>query len=245
MSIGAGTVLRCWCGVDPREASAWRVAKASFYRHASMPAGLAMLDMLYLREARYYTRPTEERDGRLWDTISAAPMSTVHSLARFLVPWLACNVGWALFTDADIMWRADPRDLFRCANDQPDAAVLVVKHRQPDTGARKMDGQIQSPYPRKNWSSVMLVNCGHPAVRALTLEQINTRPGLWLHGFEWLPDELIGELPPEWNHLVGVDSHDPNAKLAHFTLGTPDMPGHEQQPFADEWRSYLQAESNV
>lgn len=247
--IGKSTVLRVWMGVDPREARAARVAQASFEKHRSQPCGLSWLDMLYLQQARYYTRKVEDRDGRLWDPVSQSPMSTTHAIARFLVPWMSCHVGWALFTDCDVMWRADPRELFMEANlpGNTDKAVLCVQHRQPETGSEKMDGQQQRPYARKNWSSVMLINCGHPSVKALTLDHVNEKPGLWLHGFEWLKDSEIGALPPEWNHLVGVDKHDPAAKLVHFTLGTPDLPGgappalpnFHAQPFAEEWRSYL------
>lgn len=124
-------------------------------------------------------------------------------------------------------------------NRQPEKALLVVQHDQPAGDGFKMDGQAQLGYPRKNWSSVMLLNCSHPGMRRLTLDDVNTRPGLWLHGFQWLQDDEIGALPAAWNHLVGVDAHDPDAKLVHFTLGTPDMPGRQDQPFAEEWRAYL------
>lgn len=104
---------------------------------------------------------------------------------------------------------------------------------------RKMDKQPQTHYSRKNWSSVVLWNTSHPANKALTLEALNTWPGRDLHAFKWLADDLIGELPPEWNYLVGVSPKMDNPKLVHFTLGTPNLPGYENAEFADEWRSYL------
>lgn len=98
-----------------------------------------------------------------------------------------------------------------------------------------MDGQSQTAYPRKNWSSLMLVNCDHPANEALTLDTINELPGRDLHAFCWLTDDLIGELPAEWNHLVGVQPDNQDAKVLHYTLGIPSMPGYARCPRANDW----------
>lgn len=132
--------------------------------------------------------------------------------------------------------RADIMELFALAD--PHYAVQVVKHDHRPTELRKMDGQVQTAYPCKNWSSVMLWNVEHPANRRLTLDFINSAPGRMLHSFCWLDEEEIGELPAEWNHLVGVNPPNPDAKIAHFTLGTPDMLGYEESEFADEWFDY-------
>jgi hypothetical protein len=80
---------------------------------------------------------------------------------------------------------------------------MVVKHDHQPTEHWKMDGQFQTRYHRKNWSSVCLFNCDHPANKALTVDLVNSAPGRDLHAFSWLADDLIGELPPEWNWLVG------------------------------------------
>jgi hypothetical protein len=63
----------------------------------------------------------------------------------------------------------------------------------------------QAIYPRKNWSSSFLINCGHPANLACTLDLLNNAPpGGFLHRFSWIEDDdLIGELPMKWNFLVG------------------------------------------
>ncbi len=45
-----------------------------------------------------------------------------------------------------------------------------------------------------------------------------------MHRFFWLHDSEIGELPAEWNWLVGLQPKPDAPKLAHFTLGTPDLP---------------------
>ena len=176
----------------------------------------------------------------MWDVVSDAPMATEHAIARFFVPYLFKYSGWVLSADCDILVRDDLAKLFALAD--PKYAVMVVKHRQPDTGDVKMDGQIQTAYARKNWSSVILWNCGHPAhlvLRPGTFGILNRWPGRDLHAFKWLKDEEIGSLPPRWNHLVGVSGVEFGASLVHFTLGTPDMPGYENQPFADEWLAAL------
>ena len=96
-----------------------------------------------------------------------------------------------------------------------------------------MDGQTNMSYLRKNWSSLMLWNCEHRSNKALSLAYINTTTGRALHGFEWLADRDIGSLPIEWNWL------DLEPKAVHMTQGTPDMKGHENTAYADEWRAYL------
>jgi hypothetical protein len=225
-----------WIGWDAREADAFAVAKASAKRRTILPVSVNGVILNDLRRQGLYSRPTSLKDGRLWDDISDAPMSTEFACSRFLVPHLARS-GWALFMDADVLVREDLSQLFAMAD--PDKAVMVVKHNHAPTGSTKMDGQVQTVYSRKNWSSVMLFNCEHPANRGLTVELVNTVPGRDLHRFCWLDDDEIGNLPKHWNHLVGEMPVNPGAKVVHFTLGVPSMPGYEDCEFADEWRSEL------
>jgi hypothetical protein len=231
--------LSIWLGWDPREAAAFAVARASCRRRLSQSVpiyGLILNDLIALG---LYTRPIEYRPSAadkpiMWDVVSDAPMSTEHACARFFVPRLA-KEGWALFCDGDVMFRGNVMRLF----EQLDLskAVYCVQHRhEPESGV-KMDGQIQTAYSRKNWSSVMAFNCDHPANKALTLSVLNNTPGRDLHRFCWIDDDdLIGELPSAWNHLVGHTDPKLSATIAHFTSGTPDMPGYEQQKYAEEWR---------
>ena len=217
-------------GWDDREAAACNVAKASIRAHLRSDVEVRFLRLEHLREQGLYRRPTEIRDGRLWDAISQAPMATDHACARFLIKELA-GEGWALFMDGDMLVRADLNELFESLGDK---ALYCVQHRHEPENTVKMDGQVQTRYPRKNWSSVMVINCHHPANEALTVELVNTVPGRDLHRFCWLEDEDIGRLDPAWNWLAP-----PEPKIVHFTEGVPDMPGYENQPYADEWRSYL------
>jgi lipopolysaccharide biosynthesis glycosyltransferase len=230
-------------GWEPREADADLVARASLRAHSPNCPPIYGVVADHLRAAGLYTRKEDFVDGLRWDAISAAPMSTQHAIARFLTPQLA-RTDWALFMDCDIMARRDINELFALAD--PRYAVQVVKHVHDGwrNGAAigsisKMDGQIQQPYFCKNWSSVCLFHVSHPANKALTPDLVNSAKGRDLHSFCWLPMDLIGELPHEWNWLVGIDPPNDSAAIAHFTMGTPSMPGHENCEHADEWRSYL------
>lgn len=233
--------LRVFIGFDPRERDAYLVAEHSLRKHASIPVDVQPLVLEQLRWKRLYRRPTEIREGRLWDQISGAPMATEFALSRFLVPHLALYDGWALFCDCDFLFRADVAELLGLADQR--MAVHVVKHPFLDLSSdSKMDGQIQMAYPRKNWSSFMLWNCGHEA-HAGALPRFNRWRGLRLHQLRWIPDDEIGELPIQWNYLEGISprltgcARRPAA--VHFTRGIPSMPGYEDSEYADEWRAEL------
>ena len=223
-----------WIGHEPREQDAFEVAARSIAGHAKEPIPTFAVSLDVLQRRGLYTRATEHREGRLWDVVSGAPMSTEFAISRFFVPLLAGpEAEWAVFMDCDVLLRTDIAELFELAD--PAKAIQVVKHNQRPTETVKMDGQVQTAYPRKNWSSVILWNLRHPAHQTLTPAKLNAWAGRALHGFHWLADEFIGDLPAEWNHLVGVEPPNPGAKLVHFTLGTPSMDGYADCEFASEW----------
>lgn len=226
-----------WIGFDMREAAAFAVAAHSARRKTFAPIPVTGLVLSQLQLAGLYKRPTLRRGAQLFDVISEAPMSTEFAISRFLVPHLAGGSGWALFMDSDVLIRSDLSRLFGAADSRK--AVMCVKHRHAPVETVKMDGQAQLSYPRKNWSSVMLFNLDHPANRRLTPELVNSVPGRDLHAFCWLGDEEIGELPPEWNYLVGHTTGVIDPAIVHFTDGFPMMAGYEDQPYADEWRREL------
>ena len=229
-----------WIGFDPREAAAFAVAKESAQRHMPRHYGLHGIVLDEMRSTGLYSRPTSRKSGRLFDDISEAPMSTEFAISRFLTPILAKREGLAMFTDADMLFRANIVPAFDYAAAHPEKAVFCVKHNhQPEDNSIKMDGQLQQRYARKNWSSVMIFNCEHPSNAKLTVDLINEVPGRDLHAFCWLKDDEIGALPAEWNYLVGHTKVDESPKIVHFTDGIPTMPGYEECEFADEWRANL------
>jgi lipopolysaccharide biosynthesis glycosyltransferase len=226
-----------WIGFDPREADAFAVARHSINRHLITPIPVRGVVLSGLRAAGLYNRPTSRREGRLWDEISEAPMATEFACSRFLVPHLAQS-GWAVFMDCDMLVRTDLMKLFQQADSTK--AVQVVKHNHQPSEGVKMDGQAQTRYARKNWSSVILWNVDHPANKGLTTELINSVPGRDLHRFCWLEDDLIGELHPKWNWLVGHSDPEIDPAIVHFTDGIPTMQGYEDSEYADEWRAELE-----
>jgi lipopolysaccharide biosynthesis glycosyltransferase len=231
-----------WIGFDPREGAAFAVARNSVKRRLTQQIPIRGLVLGDLQDRGLYTRPVEYRQSAadkpvMWDVISDAPMSTQHANARFLVPHLAKS-GWALFMDGDTLARDNLARLF--AGLDRDKAVYCVKHDYRPKLETKMDGQVQTVYDRKNWSSFMVFNCDHPSNKELTVEMVNTVPGRELHRFCWLMDEEIGALDPAWNYLVGHSDPKIVPKVVHFTSGVPDMPGYRDVEYANEWRAELE-----
>jgi lipopolysaccharide biosynthesis glycosyltransferase len=153
--------------------------------------------------------------------------------SRFLVPSLCKYKGHALFVDGGMIVKDDITKLFDYAD--KDRAVSVVKHDYKTKHSIKYLGNKNEDYPRKNWSSVMLWNCGHPANRVLTTSAVQQASGKYLHRFEWLKNGQIGELPLEWNWLVEEYEHNDNAKLLHYTIGAPNFVEYENCDHAEEW----------
>jgi hypothetical protein len=237
-------------GFDPREANAYAVTKQSIHAHCNVPYPVRPVIMQDLIEEDLYYRETIRQDGRLFDVISEHPMATEFAISRFLTPLLAKReprslrgVGprLAVFMDSDMLVRRNIDGLF--ASYDGHSAVQVVKHNFAPAEGLKMDGQVQSRYGRKNWSSVMLFNIDHPANNELTVELINSVPGRDLHAFCWLHDYDIGELPVDWNYLIGHHTRDDcvNPSLVHFTDGIPTMPGYENAEYAEEWNATLRS----
>ena len=106
-----------------------------------------------------------------------------------------------------------------------------------------MDGQKQTIYPRKNWSSVVLWNCGHPSNEKITVDLVNNPnyDGKYFHRFSWLKDEEIGKLSHEWNWLVGwyKAPEDGEPKALHYTEGGPWFKNYRHCEYGDVWKNYL------
>jgi lipopolysaccharide biosynthesis glycosyltransferase len=209
--------LRVFIGYDPREAEAYRVAEASLRRRASIPVDVTPLRADQLRMQGLLRRLVDNRGG-MFDLASQAAQSTEFAVSRFLTPILAQS-GWALFVDCDVVFLGDVAELLELAD--PNFAVQVVKHNYLPKEQTKMAGAVQTTYPQKNRSSVMLFHANHPSKQRLTIDAINNWPGRELHSFKWLHPNEIGELPPAWNWLVNVTEAPSDPRLAHFTLGGP------------------------
>ena len=214
-------MLQVYIGYDAKESVAFYTLAHSILRRASAPVAIVPLMQSQLKGL--YTRPRGPTE------------STEFSLTRFLVPALSEYRGWSVFMDCDMLCRADLSELEAHIRHQPEKAVLVCKHDYVPRTERKFLGQVQTKYPRKNWSSLMVFNnarCAH-----LTPEYVNSASGLDLHRFNWLEDGQIGELPLEWNWLVGEYDYRPDAKIVHYTLGGPYFDEYRDCDYAEEWRA--------
>lgn len=211
-----------YIGWDSREDIAYQVAKYSIHKYNNK-VNVEPLKQHELRDRNVYWRDVDQL------------ASTEFTFTRFLVPFLNNYTGWAIFCDCDFLFRVDVDEIFKQAND--DYAVMVVQHDYQPKETVKMDGQTQHLYPRKNWSSMILFNCAHPSNQALTLENVNTQSGAWLHRFQWLQDSEIGNLSPEYNWLVGwyQEPMDGRPKVIHYTEGGPWFDNYLDVEYGDLW----------
>lgn len=211
-------MIRWFIGHDPVEAGTYHVMSNSLMRHSSMPVSITPVSLKSLEGILTRDRhPLQSND---------------FAFSRFLVPWMCNFEGWAVFSDCDMIVLDDPAKLWALRDDR--YAVKVVHHTHIPVESVKYLGTTQTQYSRKNWSSVVLWNCGHPANRILTPENINLADGLDLHQFRFLPDELIGYLPKQWNYLVGYDKSN-DAKLVHYTTGGPYFEEYRNCDYHLDW----------
>ena len=210
--------IRVFIGFDGRERVAFSVLAHSIQKRSSVPVSITPVMLSQLAGA--YRRPRDPLQ------------STEFSFSRFLTPYLCGYQGWAIFMDCDMLMLDDVSRLWRLRDER--YAVQVVKHTHVPKEAKKFLGAVQTRYDKKNWSSVMLMNCGR--CDALTPDYVNRASGLELHQFKWLDnDELIGEIPSRWNHLVGYDAPRADAALVHYTIGGPYFKEYEGCEYSREW----------
>jgi hypothetical protein len=212
-------MLQLYIGYDPRESVAFYTLAHSIFARSSIPLSIAPLMRRHL--GHLYTRPRGPTE------------STEFSLTRFLVPALADYRGWSIYMDCDMLCRTDIAELAALARGQTDKAVLVCQHDYVPKTDRKFLNQVQTRYPRKNWSSLVLFN--NELCKALTPEYVNSASGLDLHRFAWLGDAFIGALPLQWNWLVSEYPYRADAKLVHFTRGGPYFDEYRDCDYAAEW----------
>lgn len=210
-------MINIFIGYDPREAVVYHVCANSIIRHSTAPVSLTPLALKTL--------------GSYTETHVDGSNQFIYS--RFLVPHLMGYSGWALFIDGDMLLRTDISELWALRDESK--ALMCVHHDYKTKTHQKYLGSTNQDYPRKNWSSVVLWNCAHPANRTVTPEFVQNGTGAQLHRFTWLPDEFIGELPKVWNWLPDEFGENPDAKLLHWTLGAPCFHEYATVPMAEEW----------
>ena len=233
--------LTVFIGHDSKEPAAAAVLAHSILSRASSP--VYFMPLTKKATEKIYTRPRGPLEA------------TEFSMTRFLVPYMSGYQGWSLFIDCDMLCLADIWELMLYPLMDPGKAVYVCQHDYTPKSAVKFDGHVQTAYPRKNWSSLMLFD--NAKCKALTPEAVNTRSGMWLHRFSWLDEHanmtddgcacmcdsinLIGSLPLEWNYLVGESNQSTQPpKIYHYTNGTPCFEAYKNSEKAELWHSELE-----
>ena len=212
-------MIPVFIGYDEKESIAYHVCSNSIIRHGTHDVSITPLALSLLPGYM-----ETHCDG-----------SNQFVYTRFLVPYLMNYIGWAIFIDGDMILQDDIYKLWQLRDNSK--AVMVVKHDYETKHTHKYLGSKNENYPRKNWSSVILWNCGHPANQILTRDFIQNATGPQVHRFSWLIDDLIGELPIEWNWLADEYGDNYDAKLIHYTLGTPCFEEFKDTPMSDVWHA--------
>ena len=212
-----------YIGYDSKEDIAYRVCKQSLLNNSTKKLNIKSLKLYELIAKKFYTR-------------SVDPLaSTEFTYSRFLIPALMNYKGWAVFCDCDFIFFEDIHLLLDSLDSNK--AIYCVKHDYTPTEKHKMDGQQQTIYPRKNWSSFIIYNCEHDSNKKLTLDLVNSETGSFLHQFKWLKDDEIGSIDERWNWLEGWTSKHNKLKpyAVHFTRGGPWFDEWQDVEFAKEW----------
>jgi hypothetical protein len=211
-------MIRLFCGYDRREQVGYDVFRSSVHRRASTPVDFTKLDECGLGQRG----------------------TNAFTFSRFLVPHFCGYQGHAIFCDAsDQVMLADVAELDALFDHR--VAVQVVQHPTYSTRHRMkyVGTDMECPnvdYPRKNWASVMLINCEHPAWRVM-LAGIDDMPIRDLLQLRWLGDLEIGALPDEWNRLVDEGQPVEGAKILHWTCGIPGFDHYKNAPGAEWWHA--------
>lgn len=205
-------MLRIFVGWDDRFPEPADVLRFSLLKHSSIPLDIRYLKLSELNLTRDY------------DPLA----STQFTYSRFLVPHICNYQGKAIYLDNDMVCLGDVRELDDL--DMSDHALRVVKHDHRPETTTKMDGAVQTTYPRKNWSSLMIMNCAN--LRLWTKTTVETQSGAYLHRFQDIPDEQIGDIPSTWNTLDWMDD---TTRLIHYTNGGPWLAAYRDHPHADVW----------
>ena len=211
-------MINIFIGYDNKERVAYNVLSHSIIQNSTKPVAITPIALNNLKDDFVRER----------NSLS----STEFSFSRFMIPHLMNYQGWALFMDCDMLLFEDIAELWRMRDDSK--AIQVCKHDYTPKEETKFLGQVQTKYPKKNWSSFMLMNC--KKCTTLTPDYVNKASGLELHQFKWLEgDHLIGDLPLEWNWLVGEYEHKDDVKNVHYTKGGPWFEDYKECDYATDW----------
>ena len=211
-------MIKIFIGYDEGEKIAFHVLAESIRKQSSEPISITPIDLSTIRN--HFIRDKQSNQ------------STEFAFSRFMVPYLSNYEGWSIFMDCDMLLRTDINELWKLKDE--DYAVMCVKHDYEPKQDVKFRGAKNEKFPKKNWSSLMLMN--NAKCKLLTPEYVRTASGLELHQFKWLESERdIGAIPKTWNWLVGEYEYNPLANNVHFTLGGPYFYDYVNCDYSKEW----------
>ena len=210
-------MLTIFCGFDEREEAGTHIFVSSVLHRASIPVAFVPLNNQKTRAG-----------------------TNQFTTSRFLVPYLMGYKGRAVFADAaDMICLSDVSEIKDLLMGL-DTAVGLVKHDYKTQNPVKYIGtEMESQnkdYERKNWASLMLIDCEHPAWKAVTPESIGAWSMLELLQLKFLADCEIESISDAWNRLVDEDQPVGGAKILHWTAGIPAFKHYQKAPGADLWR---------
>ena len=210
-------MINVFIGFDEGEKVSYHILSESIRRQSSVPVSITPLCLSNIPEFKREVQPNQ---------------STEFAFSRFMVPYLSNYKGWSIFMDCDMMFRSDIKYLWDLRTYK--YSVMCCQHDYEPKQGIKFRGAKNEPFPKKNWSSMMMIN--NEKCRALSLPYVNEASGLDLHQFKWLESEdLIGSLPLSWNWFVSEYDYNPKADNVHFTLGGPYFKGYDKSDYANEW----------
>lgn len=211
-------MIRVFIGYDSHLPVLYNVLQHSIQVRSSQPVSIAPIMLSQL--------------GGVYKRERHPLASTEFSFSRFLVPYLSNYEGWSLFIDNDMLMLDDIAKLWALRDER--YAVMCTKHEHTPGEEIKFLNTVQTKYEKKNWSSCVLFN--NARCKALTPNYVNTASGLELHQFKWLGDDSqIGDIPLDWNYLVGCHSPVNHVSMVHYTLGGPYFNEYKDCEFSSEW----------
>ena len=135
-------MIRVFIGYDDNEKVAFSVLSHSLLKHSTQPIAITPIRLQNIKDVFVRERLKIQ--------------STEFAFSRFLVPYLCNYSGHAIFMDCDMLSWSDISALWRQRTTK--YAVQCVQHDYTPTSTVKFLNQPQTPYPKKNWSSMMIFN---------------------------------------------------------------------------------------
>lgn len=211
-------MLNIFCGYDARESVGYHVFCQSVLSKSSIPVAFIPLQSNGLKQG-----------------------TNSFTVSRFSVPYLMGYKGRAVFADAaDMIMLCDAKELQDALNNLKGAVGVVTHSYKTQNPIKYIGTELESKnldYDRKNWASLMLIDCEHPAWQKVTPEYLQSVSMLSLLQFSFMNDSDIEPIDDSFNRMVDEGKPLQNAKIVHWTAGIPGFEHYKNAVGADYWRA--------